>query len=114
MGVAAQAFTGVRLVDWRSSGLLGQLAGCASGHCCPPTGGPVFSYRQAREQLIALIPSTGEQVLIAGLAHFLQEERGPPFGLLVAASVLPTPRGRGRIRRRTRVAPNATPGPQDT
>lgn len=40
-------------------------------------GDPVFPFPQAGEQFTSLIPSAGEQVRIAGAAHFLQEDRGP-------------------------------------
>jgi haloalkane dehalogenase len=37
---------------------------------------PVFPWPQAGEQFTELIPTAGEQIRIAGAAHFLQEERG--------------------------------------
>jgi haloalkane dehalogenase len=38
---------------------------------------PVFPFPQAGEQFTGLMPTAGEQVRIAGAAHFLQEDRGP-------------------------------------
>ncbi len=38
---------------------------------------PVFPYPRAGEVFTELIPTAGEQVRIAGAAHFLQEDRGP-------------------------------------
>jgi haloalkane dehalogenase len=38
---------------------------------------PVFPFPRAGEQFTATIPGAGEQVRIAGAAHFLQEDRGP-------------------------------------
>lgn len=38
---------------------------------------PVFPFPKSGEQFTNLIPSAGEQVRIAGAAHFLQEDRGP-------------------------------------
>ena len=37
---------------------------------------PVFPFPRAGEQFTDLIPTAGEQVRIAGAAHFLQEDRG--------------------------------------
>jgi haloalkane dehalogenase len=37
---------------------------------------PVFPYPRAGERFTSQIPSAGEQVCIAGAAHFLQEDRG--------------------------------------
>ncbi len=37
---------------------------------------PVFPFPRAGEQFTGLIPTAGEQVRIAGAAHFLQEDRG--------------------------------------
>jgi haloalkane dehalogenase len=38
---------------------------------------PVFPYPQSGEVFTSLLPTAGEQVRIAGAAHFLQEDRGP-------------------------------------
>ena len=38
---------------------------------------PVFPFPQAGEVFTNLLPTAGEQVRIAGAAHFLQEDRGP-------------------------------------
>ena len=37
---------------------------------------PVFPYPQSGAAFTALMPTAGEQVRIAGAAHFLQEDRG--------------------------------------
>ena len=37
---------------------------------------PVFPYPRAGERFSSLIPGAGEQVRVAGAAHFLQEDRG--------------------------------------
>jgi haloalkane dehalogenase len=37
---------------------------------------PVFPFPRAAERFTSQIPSAGEQVRIAGAAHFLQEDRG--------------------------------------
>jgi haloalkane dehalogenase len=37
---------------------------------------PVFPYPIAGEQFTGLIPTAGDQVRIAGAAHFLQEDAG--------------------------------------
>ncbi len=59
---------------------------------------PVFPYPIAGEVFTSLLPTAGEQVCIAGAAHFLQEDRGPeiveamlaafgrPIGSAVAAA----------------------------
>ncbi len=47
---------------------------------------PVFPFPRAGEQFTELIPSAGEQVRIAGAAHFLQEDRGAE----IAAAMLET------------------------
>ena len=39
-------------------------------------GDPVFPYPRAGKTFCDLIPGAGEQVRIAGAAHFLQEDRG--------------------------------------
>jgi haloalkane dehalogenase len=37
---------------------------------------PVFPYPRAGQRFCDLVPGAGEQVRIAGAAHFLQEDRG--------------------------------------
>ena len=52
---------------------------------------PVFPFPRAGEQFTDLIPSAGEQVRIAGAAHFLQEDRGVEIaGAMLEAFGSPT------------------------
>src|SRR5919106_1933388 len=44
---------------------------------------PVFPYPRAGERFSSLIPGAGEQVRIAGAAHFLQEDRGEEIAELI-------------------------------
>lgn len=53
-------------------------------------GDPIFPFPQAGEQFTAALPGAGEQVRIAGAAHFLQEDRGPQIvAAMLAASGRP-------------------------
>jgi haloalkane dehalogenase len=47
---------------------------------------PVFPFPQAGEQFTDLIPGAGEQVRIAGAAHFLQEDRGREIATAMRAA----------------------------
>jgi haloalkane dehalogenase len=52
---------------------------------------PVFPFPKAGDRFTELIPTAGEQVRIAGAAHFLQEDRGPEIAdAMLAAFGAPT------------------------
>lgn len=44
---------------------------------------PVFPYPKSGDRFTALVPSAGEQVRVAGAAHFLQEDAGEELGAIV-------------------------------
>jgi haloalkane dehalogenase len=50
---------------------------------------PVFPYPQAGQVFCDAIPGAGEQVRIAGAAHFLQEDSGQELGERILASLTP-------------------------